>query len=285
MSEKRAGGILASSFVAGLLLAAAIFSPRAWDPVPGPYFGLEDQTTTKSHSADGMEAAHAELSARAQARMSAGAFAPVAALVADPVAAPLDSPPAAPAVAVAPIDTGLMPTDAESVTLDVAPAVIPSVVLPIAMAEQAAPPPAEPLTPVAVPFGNVGRPPQRIAMGDTSSPAATAALAATLPPSTPTPTAAQPSQQVEPPASLKAMMTRMQAAQPPVSQPPVSQPPQQIAEQPPQPVPPSAPPQNWSQAFAAAPAVVPAATRSRPDGSGCAGALISGLFSCASGRP
>ena len=62
-------------------------------------------------------------------------------------------------------------------------------------------------------------------------------------------------------------MTRMQAAQPPVSQPPVSQPPvsqppvsqppQQIAEQPPQPVPPSAPPQNWSQAFAAAPAVVP----------------------------
>ena len=34
MSEKRAGGILVSSFVAGLLLAAAIFSPRAWDPVP-----------------------------------------------------------------------------------------------------------------------------------------------------------------------------------------------------------------------------------------------------------
>ena len=262
MSEKRAGGILASSFVAGLLLAAAIFSPRAWDPVPGPYFGLGDQTTTESHSADGMEAAHAELSARAQARMSAGAFAPVAALVADPVAAPLDSPPAAPAVAVAPTDTGLMPTDAESVALDVAPAVIPSVVLPIAMAEQAPPPPAEPLTPVAVPFGNVGRPPQRIAMGDTASPAATAALAATLPPPTPAPTAAQPSQQVEPPASLKAMMTRMQAAQPPVSQPPVSQPPvsqppQQIAEQPPQPVPPPAPPQNWSQAFAAAPAVVP----------------------------
>jgi hypothetical protein len=73
------------------------------------------------------------------------------------------------------------------------------------------------------------------------------------------------------------MMTRMQAAQPPVSQPPVSQPPvsqppvsqppvsqppvsqppQQIAEQPPQPVPPPAPPQSWSQAFAAAPAVVP----------------------------
>jgi hypothetical protein len=231
MSEKRAGGILASSFVAGLLLAAAIFSPRAWDPVPGPYFGLEDQTTAKFHSANGMEAAHAELSARAQARMSAGAFAPVAALVADPVAAPLDTPPAVPAAAVAPTDTGLMPTDAEPVVLDVAPAVIPSVVLP----------------------------PQRIAMADTASPAATAALADTLPPPTPAPAtppvpvaaplqstlpapqvvvsspapiAVQPSEEVEPPASLKAMMTRMQAAQPPVSQPP-----QQIAEQTPKPVP------------------------------------------------
>ena len=256
MSEKRAGGILASSFVAGLLLAAAIFSPRAWDPVPGPYFGLEDQTTTKSHSADGMEAAHAELSARAQARMSAGAFAPVAALVTDPVAAPLDTPPAAPAVAVAPTDTGLTPTDAAPVVLDVAPAVIPSVVLPIVMpivmAEQAASPPAESLTQVAVPVENVGMPPQRIAMADTASPAATAALADTIPRSTPAPIAAQPSQQVEPPASLKAMMTRMQAAQSPVSQSP-----QQIAEQTPQPVPPAAPPQSWSQAFAAAPAVVP----------------------------
>jgi len=178
MSEKRAGGILASSFVAGLLLAAAIFSPRAWDPVPGPYFGLGDQTTTESHSADGMEAAHAELSARAQARMSAAAFAPVAALVADPVAAPLDTPPAAPSAAVAPTDTGLASTDAAPVALDVAPAVIPSVVLPIAIAEQAASPPAEPLTPVAVPFVNVGMPPQRTAMADTVGPAAAAALAA-----------------------------------------------------------------------------------------------------------
>ena len=159
MSEKRAGGILASSFVAGLLLAAAIFSPRAWDPVPGPYFGLEDQTATKSHSTDGMEAAHAELSARAQARMSAETFAPIAALVADPVAAPRDTPSDAPAVAVAPTDAGLTPTDAAPVVLDVAPTVIPSVALPIVMAEQAASPPVEPLTPVAVPVENVGMPP------------------------------------------------------------------------------------------------------------------------------
>ena len=257
MSEKRAGGILASSFVAGLLLAAAIFSPRAWDPVPGPYFGLGDQTTTESHSADGMETAHAELSARAQGRMSAVPFAHVAALVADPVAAPLDTPTAAPAAAVAPADTGLTPTDAAPVALDVAPAVIPSVVLPIAMAEQTVSPSAEPLTPVAVPFVNVGMPPQRIAMADTAGPATAAALAATLPPPTPAPIATQPSQPAEPPASLKAMMNRMQAAQPPVSQPLVSQPPQQIAEQTPQPVPSPAPPHSWSQAFAAAPAVVP----------------------------
>ncbi|MEI6241446.1 MAG: hypothetical protein WCR51_13745 [Planctomycetia bacterium] len=42
MSDKRAGGIVASSFVAGLLLAAGIFAPRAWEPVPEPYFGLEE---------------------------------------------------------------------------------------------------------------------------------------------------------------------------------------------------------------------------------------------------
>ena len=42
MSDKRAGGIVASSFVAGLLLAAGIFAPRAWEPVPEPFFGLEE---------------------------------------------------------------------------------------------------------------------------------------------------------------------------------------------------------------------------------------------------
>ncbi len=45
MSEKRAGGIVASSFVAGLLLAAGIFAPRAWEPVPEPFFGLEEPAT------------------------------------------------------------------------------------------------------------------------------------------------------------------------------------------------------------------------------------------------
>lgn len=42
MSDKRASGIVASSFVAGLLLAAGIFAPRAWEPVPEPFFGLDE---------------------------------------------------------------------------------------------------------------------------------------------------------------------------------------------------------------------------------------------------
>lgn len=42
MADRRAGSIFASSFIAGLLLTAGIFAPRAWEPVPEPYFGLED---------------------------------------------------------------------------------------------------------------------------------------------------------------------------------------------------------------------------------------------------
>ncbi|MEI8227603.1 MAG: hypothetical protein WCH77_05005 [Planctomycetota bacterium] len=42
MADKRAGSIVASSFVAGLLLTAGIFAPRAWEPVPEPFFGLEE---------------------------------------------------------------------------------------------------------------------------------------------------------------------------------------------------------------------------------------------------
>ena len=42
MADRRAGSIFASSFIAGLLLTAGIFAPRAWEPVPEPYFGLEE---------------------------------------------------------------------------------------------------------------------------------------------------------------------------------------------------------------------------------------------------
>lgn len=42
MSDKRTSRIFVSSFVAGLLLAAGIFAPRAWEPVPEPFFGLDE---------------------------------------------------------------------------------------------------------------------------------------------------------------------------------------------------------------------------------------------------
>lgn len=44
MADKRAGGIFLSSFVGGVLVTAAIFAPRAWEPVPEPFFGLEEPT-------------------------------------------------------------------------------------------------------------------------------------------------------------------------------------------------------------------------------------------------
>ncbi len=44
MADRNVGGIFASSFVAGSLLAAAIFAPGAWEPVPEPFFGLDEQT-------------------------------------------------------------------------------------------------------------------------------------------------------------------------------------------------------------------------------------------------
>ncbi|MFM8634913.1 MAG: hypothetical protein ACKOEX_08910 [Planctomycetia bacterium] len=42
MADTRAKGIVAASFVGGLLLAAWVFAPDAWEPVPEPYFGLEE---------------------------------------------------------------------------------------------------------------------------------------------------------------------------------------------------------------------------------------------------
>jgi len=295
MSQKKAGGIFASSFVAGLLLAAAIFSPRAWEPVPGPYFGLEDQTAASSDGALGMEAVHAELSARAQARSAAVA----APSIAPPVAAPIEIPatPTAP-----PAATAHTTSDAHGVVEPAAPqavATTDSAAPSVAMTERSATLPvdvpfhlpADPLTPVANPIEQAGMPPERVAMADTAIPAATAALAETLPPravgtpdepfappvqTTPaepqvveistTPIAAQPFEPAEPPASLKAMMTRMQAAQPPVGQRS-----QQTVQQAPLNVQPPAPPHTWSQAFAAAPAVFPvrpepaAAENDRPE--------------------
>ena len=82
MADKRVGGIFASSFIAGVLLAAAIVSPRAWEPVPGPYFGLDDGARPAAGGpvqlGDGIEAAHAELSLRARTTVATTQPAPAA---------------------------------------------------------------------------------------------------------------------------------------------------------------------------------------------------------------
>ncbi|NDC63964.1 MAG: hypothetical protein EBZ59_08300, partial [Planctomycetia bacterium] len=52
MSRKKAGGIVASSFVAGLLFTAAIVTPTAWEPVPEPFFGLDAPAAPRSASVD-----------------------------------------------------------------------------------------------------------------------------------------------------------------------------------------------------------------------------------------
>ena len=259
MSEKRAGGIFASSFVAGLLLAAAIFSPRAWEPVPGPYFGLEDRTSATSGAAEGMEAAHAELSARAQARTSTAlpqstpkstpTFTHVPSPITRPIAIPLDTPEAVPAVAA----SDALPAVASEATPVAAPIAV-HAAQPFAQSEPNVAPPAEQpadrLETVVSPPEPVRMPPQRIAMADAGNPAAVAVLADAVTPPVP-------AQQPEPPASLKAMMTRMQASQPAVSQRPQPTPEQVVQPAPQQPTPPPAAPHSWSQAFAAAPAVIP----------------------------
>jgi hypothetical protein len=57
MFDKRAGGIVASSFVAGLVCAAVISAPTFWEPVTEPYFGLEDLPATGAEAVDATTAA------------------------------------------------------------------------------------------------------------------------------------------------------------------------------------------------------------------------------------
>lgn len=55
MSRKHAGPIMASSFVAGLLVTAAIFLPRVNEPIPEPFFGLDEpevDTEVREHTTD-----------------------------------------------------------------------------------------------------------------------------------------------------------------------------------------------------------------------------------------
>jgi hypothetical protein len=225
MAENRAGGILMSSFVAGALLAAAIFAPSAWEPVPGPYFGLDEQAAGSPAPAaapdPGMEAAHAELSARANA-MPANSM-------------PANSVPAnaVPANAVQANAVQANSVQANSVQANSAQANAAQANAAQASDASAVADPAAPVRHDVVPPPPVRSavPPERVAVAETTSVAAVAALAGTLPvpvtnPAT-TPTgssasvpdalpfvAATPEPVDVPPESLKAMITRRQAAQP-----------------------------------------------------------------------
>lgn len=276
MSQKRAGGIFASSFIAGLLLAAAICAPRAWEPVPGPYFGLDEHATTTGVEA--MEAAHAELSARVQTHQAAIATARHA-------AKPAESTAAEPRVTDASPSTTVAPSDA--VTVEPTPAIVAeplpapaagdfatAAVIPSARPQ----PPVEPQASVLRSAEPVATPHERVAIAATDGPAAAAAIASTLPP-TPSPAAlsaapassgpeaqarTRPEQPAEPPESLKALMTRMQAAQPGGQQVrqelTAAQQPTPDTNPQPRPVPPVSPsrlPHSWSQALAQAPVARP----------------------------
>ena len=232
MSEKRAGGIFASSFVAGLLLAAAIFAPRAWEPVPGPYFGLDAPASMASPETEGIEAAHAELSARAQAN---GANTVNRSSIDRPMALQPHQPDRS--------------AGRPSSNIELADSVASHTRAPLAAgafttvpAAGVDAPPSTPLPSVAHSASPVALPPERVANADASSPAATAAIASTLPslptPSSPAassspaaPTSAaqdegnpppnvvtQAVQPPEPPESLKGLMNRLQASQPTVLQ-------------------------------------------------------------------
>ena len=80
MSEKQAGSIVVSSFIAGLVFAAALFIPHAWDPVPEPFFGLEEPLAEGIHK--GSLASVAESTIAVDANPRSGGLAAHPAIVA-----------------------------------------------------------------------------------------------------------------------------------------------------------------------------------------------------------
>lgn len=286
MADKKAGGIFASSFVAGCLLAAAIFSPRAWEPVPGPYFGLEDASTAacrSEESAECMEVAHAELFARARARttMPVQPDAPsVPRTVGEPpLSLPLPSATPPLATIEPEVTPGVepMPVGAPLVGAPLGGARLVGAPLggaPLGGAQPGETRSAEPLPAAAPTEGpptnlaitdarqpeQVRVSPERIAMNDPTSPAAGAILADAVPPPLPPKSTVETTPHTDPPASLQAMMGRMQATHPsaaPSPRPTPEQIPAPITIPVPPPATPPASPQTWAQAFAAAPAVMP----------------------------
>ncbi len=88
MSEKQAGGIVVSSFIAGLIFAAALFAPHAWDPVPEPFFGLEEPLAEgiRDESLAGSHSCLVESTIAVDANRRSGGLAAHPAIVAEAIA-------------------------------------------------------------------------------------------------------------------------------------------------------------------------------------------------------
>ena len=205
MADKRARGIVASSFVAGLLLAAVVFAPRAWDPVPEPFFGLDDPSITPPPAPAEPPAERLALNApvplvTSPAALQAAAVAAREALAAAPVQLPVES---------------VVP-EATEPAHTVAP---PAEVLPVESprGDTLAPPSV-----VSTPLNVFGLDPDPTTVSPTEPHAMPPAAAAALPePTAPSPLPAHPPAHAftppPPPESLRALVTRVQAARPPAA--------------------------------------------------------------------
>lgn len=176
MSDKRAGGIVASSFVAGLLLAAGIFAPRAWEPVPEPFFGLDEPTSPAA-----VDSAPPTVSETRPAR--------------PPERLAFKEPSASSATDVA-VQAAAIAAREALVAAPPLPATT-SIAIP-----QATAPPVPEQAPAIVPVPVVVANPEPPADGALAAPAPAPAF-------TPAP--------VPPPDSLRALVTRVQAARPPLA--------------------------------------------------------------------
>ncbi|MBU6222205.1 MAG: hypothetical protein KGR24_05570 [Planctomycetes bacterium] len=200
MADKQARGIVASSFVAGLLLAAVIFAPRAWDPVPEPFFGLDDPPIAPPPASAERPAERLALNTAvplvsSPAALQAAAVAAREALAAAPV-------PREQVVleATEPADNGAPPSEALPAEIQRGAAVAPPAIVSTPLTIAGVDPEPTTVSPIEPP---------------TTPPAAAAALPETAAPSPlPTHPPAPPSQPLPPPESLRALVTRVQAARP-----------------------------------------------------------------------
>ena len=200
MADKRARGIVASSFVAGLLLAAVVFAPRAWEPVPEPFFGLDEPA---------VDAPPASAEPRAE-RLALHDPLP---LVSSPAAVQATAVAAREALAAAPVQV------AEEAFVPPALAGVSD----LARWSDAPPPPAVVSTPLHVaspePEPTVAEPAAPAARAaDSSPPPAPPSSRPASPPPVAMPAPAPPPPAASPePDSLRALVTRVQAARPSVA--------------------------------------------------------------------